>query len=108
LKQPSSIQNYNDWDRYEAEEKGEAAPKRAVRSNREIFNEEINIARIADETGFDSVWTIEHDFTPYTIYDDHKPAAISDLHSRSVLRRSIENTLTKIACDAAKLSTHSQ
>ena len=60
-------QNYNDWDRYEAEEQGKAVPKRAVRSDREIFNEEINIARIADDTGFDSVWTIEHHFTPYTM-----------------------------------------
>jgi alkanesulfonate monooxygenase SsuD/methylene tetrahydromethanopterin reductase-like flavin-dependent oxidoreductase (luciferase family) len=42
-------------------------PKRAVRSDREIFNEEINLARIADDTGFDSVWTIEHHFTPYTM-----------------------------------------
>ena len=60
-------QNYNDWDRYEAEEQGKAVPKHAVRSDREIFNEEINIARIADDTGFDSVWTIEHHFTPYTM-----------------------------------------
>jgi alkanesulfonate monooxygenase SsuD/methylene tetrahydromethanopterin reductase-like flavin-dependent oxidoreductase (luciferase family) len=60
-------QNYNDWDRYEAEERGQAVPKRAERSDREIFNEELNIARIADETGFDSVWTIEHHFTPYTM-----------------------------------------
>jgi len=60
-------QNYRDWDRYEAEEQGKAVQKHAVRSDREIFNEEINIARIADDTGFDSVWTIEHHFTPYTM-----------------------------------------
>ncbi|MGH8610648.1 MAG: LLM class flavin-dependent oxidoreductase [Gammaproteobacteria bacterium] len=60
-------QNYNDWDRYEAEEQGRAVPERAARSDREIFNEEINIARIADDAGFDSVWTIEHHFTPYTM-----------------------------------------
>jgi alkanesulfonate monooxygenase SsuD/methylene tetrahydromethanopterin reductase-like flavin-dependent oxidoreductase (luciferase family) len=60
-------QNYKDWDRYEAEEQGKSVSRRAVRSDREIFNEEINIARIADETGFDSVWTIEHHFTPYTM-----------------------------------------
>ncbi|HTW86936.1 MAG TPA: LLM class flavin-dependent oxidoreductase [Candidatus Binataceae bacterium] len=60
-------QNYTDWDRYEAEECGKAVPKHPARSDREIFNEEINIARIADETGFDSVWTIEHHFTPYTM-----------------------------------------
>jgi alkanesulfonate monooxygenase SsuD/methylene tetrahydromethanopterin reductase-like flavin-dependent oxidoreductase (luciferase family) len=60
-------QNYNDWDRYEAEEQGKPVPARAARSDREIFKEEINIARLADESGFDSVWTIEHHFTPYTM-----------------------------------------
>ena len=33
-------QNYRDWDRYEAEEQGKAVPKHAVRSDREIFNED--------------------------------------------------------------------
>src|SRR4051794_24361804 len=42
-------QNYNDWDRYEAEERGKSVPKRAVRSDREIFTEELNIARIAKQ-----------------------------------------------------------
>ena len=60
-------QNYNDWDRYEAEEQGKSVPRRAARSDREIFNEEIDIARMADDLGFDSVWTIEHHFTPYTM-----------------------------------------
>ena len=60
-------QNYHDWDRYEAEEQGRTVPKRAAWSDREIFTEELNIARIADDCGFDSVWTIEHHFTPYTM-----------------------------------------
>ena len=60
-------QNYTDWDRYEAEELGKPVPRHAVRSDREIFNEEISIARIADQSGFDAVWTIEHHFTPYTM-----------------------------------------
>jgi alkanesulfonate monooxygenase SsuD/methylene tetrahydromethanopterin reductase-like flavin-dependent oxidoreductase (luciferase family) len=60
-------QNYNDWDRYESEEQGKPVPKRAARSDREIFHEELNIARLADDLGFDSVWTIEHHFTPYTM-----------------------------------------
>lgn len=60
-------QNYSDWDRYEAEERGEKVPPRPTKSDREVFMEEINIARIADETGFDTLWTIEHHFTPYTM-----------------------------------------
>lgn len=61
------VQNYKDWDRYEAEERREKTSTRPVTSDRSIFLEEINIARIADETGFDSVWTVEHHFTPYTM-----------------------------------------
>jgi alkanesulfonate monooxygenase SsuD/methylene tetrahydromethanopterin reductase-like flavin-dependent oxidoreductase (luciferase family) len=61
------VQNYNDWDRYEAEERGEKTPARPATSDRSIFLDEINIARIADDTGFDSVWTVEHHFTPYTM-----------------------------------------
>jgi alkanesulfonate monooxygenase SsuD/methylene tetrahydromethanopterin reductase-like flavin-dependent oxidoreductase (luciferase family) len=60
-------QNYTDWDRYEAEERGDAVGGRPGKSDREIFTEELEIARIADETGFDAVWTIEHHFTPYTM-----------------------------------------
>lgn len=60
-------QNFDDWDRYEAEERGEKVPVRAKLSDRQIFSEELNIARIADGSGFDSVWTIEHHFTPYTM-----------------------------------------
>ncbi len=60
-------QNYVDWDRYEAEERGESVPARPTKSDREVFNEELRIARAADELGFDSVWTIEHHFTPYTM-----------------------------------------
>src|SRR6516162_2476316 len=60
-------QNYNDWDRYEAEERGKSVPKFAKKPDREIFHEELGLARIADETGFDAVWTIEHHFTPYTM-----------------------------------------
>lgn len=60
-------QNYPDWERYEAEERGEAVAPRPAKSDREVFTEEINIARIADESGFDTLWTIEHHFTPYTM-----------------------------------------
>ena len=60
-------QNYTDWDGFEAEERGEDVRARPSKPDSEVFNEELNIARIADETGFDSLWTIEHHFTPYTM-----------------------------------------
>jgi alkanesulfonate monooxygenase SsuD/methylene tetrahydromethanopterin reductase-like flavin-dependent oxidoreductase (luciferase family) len=60
-------QNYTDWDRYEAEERGEKVSARASKPDSEVFQEELNLVRFADESGFDSVWTIEHHFTPYTM-----------------------------------------
>ena len=60
-------QNYADWDRYEAAERGETVPIRPETTDRSIFYEEIEIATLADRSGFDSVWTIEHHFTPYTM-----------------------------------------
>ncbi len=61
------VQNYGDWDRFEAEERGESVAARPQIADRSIFLEEIELARIADQIGFDSVWTIEHHFTPYTM-----------------------------------------
>jgi hypothetical protein len=39
-------QNYTDWDRYEAEEQRKSVPKRAKRSDREIFRDELGIALV--------------------------------------------------------------
>ncbi len=60
-------QNYPDWDRYEGEERGEDVAPRPSKADREIFYEEIELAKLADQLRFDSVWTIEHHFTPYTM-----------------------------------------
>ena len=60
-------QNYADWDRYEADERGESVPDRPDTSDRQIFHEEIELAKQADRLRFDSVWTVEHHFTPYTM-----------------------------------------
>lgn len=61
------VQNYGDWDRFEAEERGEQVAARPAISDRSILLEELELARIADELGFDSLWTVEHHFTPYTM-----------------------------------------
>ena len=61
-------QNYTDWDRYEAEERGERRRRRArrcrtARSSPRSWRSPAS----PTSTGFDSVWTIEHHFTPYTM-----------------------------------------
>lgn len=60
-------QNYGDWDRFEAEERGENAPESPAVPDQQIFREELALAIEADRLGFDSVWTVEHHFTPYTM-----------------------------------------
>ncbi len=60
-------QNYGDWERFEAEERGESVPSRPTRSDQDIIREELELAYIADESGFDSIWTVEHHFTPYAM-----------------------------------------
>ncbi len=60
-------QNADDWDRYESEERGEEVTGRPAISDREVFLEEIELAKTADRLGFDTVWTVEHHFTPYTM-----------------------------------------
>lgn len=60
-------QNPTDWDRFEAEERGEAVAPKPEKSDFAVLHEDIEQARFADESGFDSVWTIEHHFTPYTM-----------------------------------------
>ena len=42
-------QNYTDWDRYEAEERGENVSARPSKLDSEVFREELNLARFADE-----------------------------------------------------------
>ena len=60
-------QNAEDWDRYESEERGEPVASQASIPDRQIFLEEVELAKSADALGFDTVWTVEHHFTPYTM-----------------------------------------
>lgn len=60
-------QNAGDWDRFEAQERGDSVPAVPAVSDLEIFREELELAIEADRLGYDSVWTVEHHFTPYTM-----------------------------------------
>lgn len=41
-----------------------------VRSDAEVYQEELRLAELAEPLGFDSVWSIEHHFTDYTMCPD--------------------------------------
>ena len=41
-----------------------------ARSDAEVYQEELRLAELAEPLGFDSVWSIEHHFTDYTMCPD--------------------------------------
>lgn len=61
------MQNYADWDRFGALERGENAPPLEPNTDASIWAEEIEAAVLAEEQGFDSIWTVEHHVSPYTM-----------------------------------------
>ena len=54
-------QNYWDWERYAAG--AWDAPPRVPDAH--IYDDAIALARLAEASGLDSVWSVEHHFTPY-------------------------------------------
>lgn len=57
------MQNYGDWDRYD--QRGyDQSPQRA---DWQIYEEGVRLASLVEPLGFDSIWTVEHHFTPYTM-----------------------------------------
>lgn len=61
-------QNYHDWDRFEAIEKDPSLEGRPQTvSDTQIYREQIKLGLMVEPLGFDSLWTVEHHFTPYTM-----------------------------------------
>jgi alkanesulfonate monooxygenase SsuD/methylene tetrahydromethanopterin reductase-like flavin-dependent oxidoreductase (luciferase family) len=54
-------QNYPDWERYVAND-WSSGPRFADAG---VIDDSLALARLADNVGLDSVWTVEHHFTPY-------------------------------------------
>jgi alkanesulfonate monooxygenase SsuD/methylene tetrahydromethanopterin reductase-like flavin-dependent oxidoreductase (luciferase family) len=63
------MQNYTDWERYERAERGEAVGPPAI-PDWKIYEDELRLGRLVEPLGFDSLWSVEHHFTPYTMVTD--------------------------------------
>ncbi len=59
------FQNYYDWGRFEARE--EEAP---IGLDAGVYEDEISLADMASEYGFNSLWTVEHRVSPNTLVPD--------------------------------------
>ncbi len=57
------FQNYLDWERYAAG-RWDTPPQI---SDSAIYDEELPLGDLAEPLGFDSIWTVEHHHTPYTM-----------------------------------------
>lgn len=61
------IQGYQDWDRYEAAERGDKVAPLDPALDAKRFSEEIDSALKLEDLKFDSLWTVEHHVSPYTM-----------------------------------------
>jgi alkanesulfonate monooxygenase SsuD/methylene tetrahydromethanopterin reductase-like flavin-dependent oxidoreductase (luciferase family) len=61
------FQNYAAWGRYEAKERGEDVAPLDTQAEITRYNEELDTALAAEDQGWDSVWTVEHHISPYTM-----------------------------------------
>src|SRR5262245_56383022 len=64
------IQDYPDWERFGALERGEEVPALDPNADAAIWDEEMEAALQAEEQGFDSLWVVEHHVSPYTMITD--------------------------------------
>lgn len=60
------FQNYTDFDRFEAMQRGEETP-RPDESDAAVMREQLALGEMAEPLGFDSLWTFEHRASPYIL-----------------------------------------
>src|SRR3984957_13345901 len=64
-------QNYVDWDRFErAEAQGSAEGLPQLVPDAQVYREQFHLGKLTEPLGFDSLWTVEHHFTPYTMINN--------------------------------------
>jgi alkanesulfonate monooxygenase SsuD/methylene tetrahydromethanopterin reductase-like flavin-dependent oxidoreductase (luciferase family) len=61
------MQNYPDWGRFGQQENGNDVPLLEPNTDAQIWAEEIETALQVEELGYDSIWTVEHHVSPYTM-----------------------------------------
>ncbi|MFN0148125.1 MAG: LLM class flavin-dependent oxidoreductase, partial [Dehalococcoidia bacterium] len=59
-------QNYTDWDRYQSG----AFDRQPMIHDSQAYEEELALGDLCEPLGYDSLWTVEHHFTPYTMVPD--------------------------------------
>ena len=62
-------QNYGDWERFEALERGEQVGPPAI-SDYQIWSEQMACADLVEPLGFDTLWTVEQHAAPYMMTPD--------------------------------------
>jgi alkanesulfonate monooxygenase SsuD/methylene tetrahydromethanopterin reductase-like flavin-dependent oxidoreductase (luciferase family) len=60
-------QNHRDWPRFLAAEAGDDPGMGPEVLDETIYEDELRLGRMVEPLGFDSLWTVEHHFTPYTM-----------------------------------------
>jgi alkanesulfonate monooxygenase SsuD/methylene tetrahydromethanopterin reductase-like flavin-dependent oxidoreductase (luciferase family) len=63
------MQNYADYDRFEAAERGAPDFTPSIPDSL-VYSNGLHLGKLAEPLGFDSIWTVEHHFTPYTMVAD--------------------------------------
>jgi alkanesulfonate monooxygenase SsuD/methylene tetrahydromethanopterin reductase-like flavin-dependent oxidoreductase (luciferase family) len=63
-------QNYTDWDRFEAMEADPAYSAPIKIPDSQVYREQFHLGRLVEPLGYDSLWTVEHHFTPYTMVNN--------------------------------------
>jgi len=63
------MQNAGDWDRFESAERGATTGPAEIPDWR-VWEEDLRLGRLVEALGFDSLWSVEHHFTPYTMVPD--------------------------------------
>jgi len=61
------IQNYPDWGRFGQQENGEDVPPLEPNTDAQVWAQEIDTALKLEDLGYDSIWTVEHHVSPYTM-----------------------------------------